>query len=93
MNIALITVAAAAALSIIALVVVYLKYKNANEYAQKADDRVQDLEAMVAVLRHEIDHKITYDIKPFKKKKTTKQKTSKEVNVVSPKKRGRKPKF
>ena len=92
MNIVLITVATVAAISIIALVVTYLKYKNANEYAQKADDRVQDLEAMVAVLQHEVAHKITYDIKPIKKKKPFKQKTSKEVSV-SPKKRGRKPKF
>jgi len=91
MNTLLITMAAIAAISLIAFVIIFLKYKNASEYAQQADDRVLDLEAMVAVLQHEVNDKISYDIKPMKKKKPSKMKASKEP-VPSPKKRGRKPK-
>lgn len=91
MNTLLFTMAAITALSIIALVVIYLKHKNASEYAQQADERVQDLEAMVAVLQHEINARVSYDIKPIKKKKPAKMKSSKE-DVAPQKKRGRKPK-
>ena len=90
MNTLLFTMAAITAVSIIALVVIYLKHKNASEYAQQADERVLDLEAMVAVLQHEVNDKISYDIKPARKKKPSKMKASKEP-VPSPKKRGRKP--
>ena len=91
MNTLLITMAAVAAISLIAFVIIFLKYKNASEYAQQADERVLDLEAMVAVLQHEVNDKISYDIKPMKKKKPSKMKASKET-VPSSKKRGRKPK-
>lgn len=90
MNTLLFTMAAITAVSIIALVVIYLKHKNTSEYAQQADDRVQDLEAMVTVLQHEINARVSYDIKPMKKKSPAKTKSSKD-NTPSPKKRGRKP--
>lgn len=90
MNTLLFTMAAITAVSIIALVVIYLKHKNTSEYAQQADDRVQDLEAMVTVLQHEINARVSYDIKPMKKKSPSKPKASKD-NTPSPKKRGRKP--
>lgn len=90
MNTLLFTMAVVTAVSIIALVVIYLKYKNASEYAQQADERVLDLEAMVAVLQHEINARVSYDIKPTKKKTAPKQKSSKE-SAPAPKKRGRKP--
>lgn len=91
MNTLLITMAAVAAVSLIAFVIIYLKHKNASEYAQQADERVLDLEAMVAILQHEVNNKISYDIKPMKKKTPSKMKASKET-VPSSKKRGRKPK-
>lgn len=91
MNTLLFTMAAITAISIIALVVIYLKHKNASEYAQQADERVQDLEAMVTVLQHEINARVSYDIKPMKKKTAPKQKASKD-NTPAQKKRGRKPK-
>ena len=94
MNIILITVAAIAAISIISLVVLYTKLKNANEFAQQADERVLDLEAMISVLQDEISSRVNYDIKPITKSKPKKKvaKMNATTETAPAKKRGRKPK-
>lgn len=92
MNTILFTIAAIAAISLIALVVIYLKYKNASEYAQQADERVLDLEAMVTVLQHEINARVSYGIKPTAPKKKKPAKITTAKNSSESKKRGRKPK-
>jgi len=93
MDIILVSVAAIAAVSLISLIVLFTKFKNAKDYAEQADERVLDLEAMVSVLQDEVSNRIDYHVKPTTrskpKKKASKMKATVEAAPV--KKRGRKP--
>lgn len=91
MNTLLFMVTAVAVISLITSLVIYLKYKNASESARRSDERVLDLEAMVSVLRNEINSRVTYDIKPAPSKKKKASKMTATKNSPESKKRGRKP--
>jgi hypothetical protein len=82
------------AISVIINAVLYRKYNNTKQHLFEAEDRVEDLDMVVAALQSvQVFHD---DAKPKKKsskkvlKPAVKSKSKKEV-VPAPKKRGRKP--